>query len=126
MDSATIAQLAEASRISRTNTYDIAKRLVQRGLITLIEGGRHRNDPNASGRPKTIVRAEDPQRLLDEWSHRRRVLESVVPQLRAFHAKAGAAPRCAISRVRVASGRRCSRRWTGTRRCAVCCRCATC
>ncbi|BBX40644.1 TrmB family transcriptional regulator [Mycobacterium simiae] len=93
MDSATIAQLAEASRISRTNAYDIAKRLAQRGLISLIEGGSHRDDPNASGRPRTIVRAEDPQRLLDEWSQRRRVLESVVPQLRAFHAKAGTAPR---------------------------------
>jgi HTH-type transcriptional regulator, sugar sensing transcriptional regulator len=92
-DSATIAQLAEAARVSRTNAYDIAKRLAQRGLVSLIEGGSHRDDPNANGRPRTIVRAADPQRLLDEWSQRRRVLESVVPQLRAFHAKAGTAPR---------------------------------
>ena len=62
-------------------------------MVTLIEGGSHRDDPNAAGRPRTIVRAADPQRLLDEWSQRRRVLESVVPQLRAFHAKAGTAPR---------------------------------
>jgi sugar-specific transcriptional regulator TrmB len=93
MDSATIAQLAEASRISRTNAYDIAKRLARRGLVSLIEGGSHRDDPKARGRPRTIVRAADPQCLLDEWSQRRRVLESVVPQLRAFHAKAGTAPR---------------------------------
>lgn len=93
MDSATIAQLAEASRISRTNAYDIAKRLAQRGLVALIEGGSHRDNPKASGRPRTVVRAADPQRLLDEWGQRRRVLESVVPQLRAFHAKAGTAPR---------------------------------
>ncbi len=93
MDSGTIAQLAEASRISRTNAYDIAKRLAKRGLVLLIEGGSHWDDPKASGRPRTVVRAADPQCLLDEWSQRRRVLESVVPQLRAFHAKAGTAPR---------------------------------
>lgn len=38
MDSATVAQVAEASQISRTNAYDIAKRLAQRGLLSLIEG----------------------------------------------------------------------------------------
>jgi sugar-specific transcriptional regulator TrmB len=93
MDSATIAQLAEASRISRTNAYDIAKRLARRGLVSLIEGGSQHGGPKARGRPRTVVRVADPQRLLDEWSQRRRVLDSVVPQLRAFHAKAGTAPR---------------------------------
>ncbi|BBX64376.1 hypothetical protein MSAS_35500 [Mycobacterium saskatchewanense] len=92
MDSATVAQVAEASQISRTNAYDIAKRLAQRGLLSLIEGGSHRGG-RAGGRPTTIVRAADPQHLLDEWSQRRRMLESLIPQLRAMYAKGGTAPR---------------------------------
>ena len=93
MDSATVAQIAEVSQISRTNAYDIAKRLAHRGLVSLIEGDSHRGDPRAGRRPTTIVRAADPQRLLDEWSQRRRILESLIPQLRALHGKGATAPR---------------------------------
>ncbi|WP_052060586.1 TrmB family transcriptional regulator [Rhodococcoides fascians] len=93
MDTPTVAQVAEVSQISRTNAYDIAKRLAHRGLLSLIEGGGHSGDSQVGSRPRLVVRTVDPQRLLDEWAQKKRVLESLVPQLRALHAKGGLAPR---------------------------------
>ncbi|HWN31244.1 MAG TPA: helix-turn-helix domain-containing protein, partial [Pseudonocardia sp.] len=84
LDGPTVARAAEAAGVSRTNGYDIAKRLANRGLISLVEGG-------SGGR--TVLRAADPGHLLDEWSQRRQALERLVPRLRAMHAKGGAAPR---------------------------------
>jgi len=84
LDGPTVARAAEAAGVSRTNGYDIAKRLAHRGLISLVEGG-------SGGR--TVLRAADPGHLLDEWGQRRQALERLVPRLRAMHAKGGAAPR---------------------------------
>jgi HTH-type transcriptional regulator, sugar sensing transcriptional regulator len=86
MDGPTVARAAEAAGVSRTNAYDIAKRLAHRGLISMVEGG-------VAGRGRTVLRAADPQHLLNEWSERRQALERLVPRLRAMHAKGGAAPR---------------------------------
>lgn len=90
MDAPTVAQAAEAADVSRTNGYDIAKRLAHRGLLSLTEAGPA---GSAARRGRTVLRAADPQRLLDEWHQRRHTLEGLVPQLRAVHAKGGAAPR---------------------------------
>lgn len=79
-----VAQAAETAGVSRTNAYDITKRLVHRGLLSIVEsetGGR------------AVLRAADPQHLLDEWNQRKVALERLVPQLRAIHAKGGATPR---------------------------------
>lgn len=90
MGSPTVAQAAEAASVSRTNGYDLAKRLAHRGLVILTEGA----DAEAgAGRGRTVLRAADPQRLLDEWDQRRATLKELVPQLRAMHAKGGVAPR---------------------------------
>lgn len=90
MDAPTVAQAAEAADVSRTNAYDIAKRLAHRGLVSLTEADPVGTDTR---RGRTVLRAADPQRLLDEWHQRRHALEGLVPQLRAMHAKGGAAPR---------------------------------
>lgn len=87
MDAPTVARAAEAAGVSRTNAYDIAKRLAHRGLISMVERGR------GSGQGRTVLRAADPQYLLDEWDQRRTGLERLVPRLRAMHAKGGSAPR---------------------------------
>src|SRR5690606_2580825 len=79
MNSPTVAQAAEAAQVSRTNGYDIAKRLAHRGLLSLAERSREGED-GAGRRARTVVCATDPQRLLDEWAQRRRVLEEIVPQ----------------------------------------------
>jgi sugar-specific transcriptional regulator TrmB len=88
MDAPTVARAAESAGVSRTNAYDIAKRLANRGLLSMIEGS-----PDVVGRGRTVLRAADPQHLLDEWGQRRQALERLVPQLRAMHAKGGSAPR---------------------------------
>jgi predicted transcriptional regulator len=87
MDRPTVAQVAEAVEVSRTNAYDIMKRLVHRGLLSLTE-----SVPD-TGRGRAELQATDPQRLLDEWHQRKQLLDGLVPQLRAMHAKAGAQPR---------------------------------
>jgi sugar-specific transcriptional regulator TrmB len=92
MDGPTVARAAEAAGVSRTNAYDIAKRLAHRGLISLVERGQHGGD-GQPGRGRTVLRAADPRHLLDEWDQRRQSLERLVPRLRAMHAKGGSAPR---------------------------------
>ncbi|MBB5157235.1 helix-turn-helix domain-containing protein [Saccharopolyspora phatthalungensis] len=92
MDAPTVAQAAEAAEVSRTNAYDIAKRLAHKGMLSLIESGPA-VPGGGGGRGRTVLRAADPQYLLDDWNQRRQVLERLVPQLRAMHAKGGAAPR---------------------------------
>lgn len=79
-----VRQAADAAGVSRTNGYDIVARLTRRGLLSHVEmGSVHR----------TVVVATDPDRLLDEWEERRRLLASVVPELRALRRKAGVRPR---------------------------------
>jgi sugar-specific transcriptional regulator TrmB len=91
MSSPTIAQVAEAAGVSRTNAYDIAKRLAHRGLLSFTESGPQGG--TVAGRGRTVLRAADPQCLLTEWEQRRQTLDHLVPQLRAVYAKGGVAPR---------------------------------
>ncbi|WP_037068855.1 TrmB family transcriptional regulator, partial [Pseudonocardia acaciae] len=99
MDAPTVARAAEAAGVSRTNAYDIAKRLAHRGLISMVERGQDGGQRDGQGighgggRGRTVLRAADPQYLLDEWDQRRTGLERLVPRLRAMHAKGGSAPR---------------------------------
>ncbi len=87
MDRPTVAQVAERIDINRTNAYDIMKRLVHRGLLSLTETAP------MGGRGRAELQATDPQQFLDEWHQRKRQLDELVPQLRAMHAKSGAQPR---------------------------------
>lgn len=84
MDRPTVAEVAEAAGVSRTNAYDIIKRLGHRGLVTVTE--------TASG-GHSRVSAADPRRLIEEAEERRRALDAVVPELRALYAKSGVPPR---------------------------------
>ncbi|HWL96905.1 MAG TPA: helix-turn-helix domain-containing protein [Nocardioidaceae bacterium] len=90
MDRPTVAQVSEAIGVSRTNAYDIMKRLSRRGLLSVTESAP---EGGQGGRGRAELRAEDPQRLLDEWQQRKQALDALVPQLRAMHEKAGRQPR---------------------------------
>ncbi|MGH3383113.1 MAG: TrmB family transcriptional regulator [Nocardioidaceae bacterium] len=86
----TVAEAAEHAEVSRTNAYDITKRLVHRGLVSITDVG-----PNGkpAGRGRGVLTANDPGQLLDEWAERKDVLETLVPKLRAMRAKGGSQPR---------------------------------
>ena len=90
MERPTVAQVAERAEVSRTNAYDITKRLVHRGLISITEIG-----PNGkpAGRGRGVLTANDPGHLLEEWAERKEVLDSLVPKLRAMRPKGGSQPR---------------------------------
>lgn len=79
--STTIAEAAREAHVSRTNGYDIAKRLQARGLVSRVE-----STAAATGdlRSRSHLVANDPAQLLEEWATRRRVLDDVVPELRAL------------------------------------------
>lgn len=86
----TVAEAAERADVSRTNAYDISKRLVHRGLISITEVG-----PNGkpAGRGRGVLTANDPAHLIEAWAERKEVLDSLVPKLRAMRAKGGSQPR---------------------------------
>lgn len=86
----TVAEAAERADISRTNAYDIAKRLLHRGLISITEVGP---TGKPAGRGRGLLTANDPGHLIQEWEERREVLDSLVPKLRAMRAKGGSQPR---------------------------------
>lgn len=76
----TVAEAASLAGVTRTNAYDIVKRLVSRGLLSLTEVGP---TGQPSGRSRGVLTANDPGRLLDEWAHRKNLLDDLVPRLRA-------------------------------------------
>jgi len=87
---ATVAEAAREAHVSRTGGYDIARRLQARGLLSRVESGPgERENPRA----QSHLVANDPARLLDEWATRRRVLDDIVPQLRAMFSASRARPK---------------------------------
>lgn len=86
----TVAEAAERAGVSRTNGYDIAKRLMHRGLVTMTETG---STGIPGGRSRSVLAAADPGLLLDELATRRDLLEGLVPQLRAMRDTRGSRPR---------------------------------
>ena len=90
MQRPTVAEAAERAEVSRTNAYDIAKRLLHRGLISITEVGP---TGKPAGRGRGLLTANDPGQLLDEWIERKEVLDSLVPKLRAMRTKGGSQPR---------------------------------
>ncbi|MDV3126004.1 transcriptional regulator [Mycobacterium sp. 21AC1] len=87
---ATVAEAAREANVSRTGGYDIARRLQDRGLLARVE-----SEPGESGdlRTQSHLVASDPIQLLEEWADRRRVLDDVVPQLRALFSESRARPK---------------------------------
>lgn len=86
----TVAEAAERADVSRTNAYDITKRLVRRGLISTTEVGP---TGKPAGRGRSVLTANDPAHLIEEWTARKEVLDNLVPKLRAMRAKGGSQPR---------------------------------
>ncbi|WP_406293239.1 hypothetical protein OG948_01865 [Embleya sp. NBC_00888] len=86
----TVAQAAHAAHISRTNAYDVVRRLTQRGLVTVTEIGP---TGERAGRGRGVLRAADPEQFLNEWRERGNVLEQLVPRLRAVMSTETARPR---------------------------------
>lgn len=81
-----VTEVARSIGVNRTNAYDIVKRLVARGLLSATESSR------PGSRTRVELRTTDPQYLLMEWEERRRLLDDVVPRLRAMQAKPGHGP----------------------------------
>lgn len=82
-----VADAAERAFISRTNAYDVVRRLVRRGLLQVIEA-----PDDDGGRSRSVLQANDPGVLLEALAVRRSELEAVLPRLRAMQPK-GALPR---------------------------------
>jgi sugar-specific transcriptional regulator TrmB len=87
---ATVAEAAREANVSRTSGYDIARRLQARGLVSRVEF-----DPDESEdlRTQSHLVANDPAQLLEEWATRKRVLDDLVPQLRALFSANRARPK---------------------------------
>lgn len=81
-----VADAAEQAFISRSNAYDVAKRLVRRGLVQLVEASE------GAGRSKGFLQANDPAVLLDALEMQRGKLAALLPRLRAVQPK-GPLPR---------------------------------
>ncbi|MGH3357794.1 MAG: TrmB family transcriptional regulator [Nocardioidaceae bacterium] len=86
----TVAEAADRAEVSRTNAYDITKRLVHRGLLSVTEVGP---TGKPAGRGRGVLSANDPGQLLDDWELRKKKLDSLVPRLRAMRPKGGSHPR---------------------------------
>lgn len=86
----TVAEAAREAHVSRTSGYDIARRLQARGLIGRVESGPGDSEDL---RTQSHLVANDPEHLLDEWATRRRVLDDVVPQLRALFSASRSRPK---------------------------------
>ncbi|MGY1749309.1 TrmB family transcriptional regulator [Modestobacter sp. SYSU DS0511] len=84
----TVAEVAMASGITRSHAYDLTGHLRQRGLVELVDSDRVKRRAGTK-----VLRPNDPGRLLGEWHQRKRILDEVVPRLRAIHEKAGPFPR---------------------------------
>ncbi|QVQ51730.1 hypothetical protein J4H86_23645 [Spiractinospora alimapuensis] len=90
LDRPTVAEAAEHANLTRTNGYDIAKRLTRRGFVSSAETA---DGERRQGRTRTVLTPNDPQVLIDEWHHRKRALDEILPRLQAMRAKVGAHPR---------------------------------
>jgi HTH-type transcriptional regulator, sugar sensing transcriptional regulator len=86
----TVAQAAKAANISRTNAYDVVRRLAARGLVTVTETGPT-GEP--AGRGRAVLAATDPEQLMTQWRERGEVLTGLVPRLKAVMATHTARPR---------------------------------
>lgn len=85
-----IAQVSKEADITRTNGYEIADRLIQRGLLSRVPsrpgGGRR-------GRPGGLIRANSPEMLRSEWENEGKILDDVLPRLHAIAHKKTLVPR---------------------------------
>lgn len=87
---ATVAEAAREANVSRTSGYDIARRLHNRGLLAWVES---EHSKTGDSRTQSHLVASDPIQLMEEWEHRKRVLDDVVPQLRAVFSENRARPK---------------------------------
>jgi hypothetical protein len=90
MQRCTVAEAAERAEVSRTNAYDITKRLVHRRLVSITEIGP---TGKPAGRGRAVLTADDPGHLLEELAERKSLLDGLVPKLRAMRGKGGNQPR---------------------------------
>jgi len=80
--------VAEASRrahVSRSTGYDVAKRLIQRGLLHAVESPSTQMGP----RRTMTLQANSPSTLLAELETRQRHVEELLPELEAVRADTG-------------------------------------
>jgi sugar-specific transcriptional regulator TrmB len=86
----TVARAAQEAGVSRTSGYDLARRLLERGLLRTIDFGE---DGRREDRSRSELTAADPSGLYEEIERRRALLDDLVPQLRAVQSTARARPK---------------------------------
>lgn len=91
LDRPTVAEAAEKAHLTRTNGYDIAQRLAARRFISYVETSSQKR--GTKGRTRTVLVANDPHTLFEEWHQKKRTLDALVPQLLAIQNKVGTRPR---------------------------------
>lgn len=81
----TVAEASQRAHVSRSTGYDVAKRLINRGLIQALES------PSMEMGPKhtTTLQANNPNSLLAELETHRRHVEELIPELEAIRADIG-------------------------------------
>lgn len=82
-----VSEAAERTYISRTNAYDIVRRLSRKNLLQAVEVA-----DSATQRSRILLQANDLEELLEDIAVRRDRIEALVPLLRAVRAK-GKSPR---------------------------------
>jgi len=82
LGSSTAAKIAKKAGIQRTNFYDIADRLIEKGLLQQITKGKRR-----------LFSAVEPDMLIEEEERRLTKLKKTMPELMALYNTAGQKPR---------------------------------
>ncbi|MGV9868637.1 TrmB family transcriptional regulator [Rhodococcus koreensis] len=85
-----IATAAKRSGVSRTSGYDLLRKLESHGLVSTIEVGAS-GKPGERGRIDLV--ATDPAFLLRQWEQRGRLLDELLPQLKAMFSASTTRPR---------------------------------
>lgn len=91
LDRPTVAEAASAANVTRTNGYDITKRLIAKGLVSTTEMGSR--GKGRGSRTRQVLIANDPKTLIELWDAKKQVLDEIVPRLKAMQRKPGLTPR---------------------------------
>lgn len=87
---ASVTKAANEARVTRTSGYDLARRLIERGLIQSVGFGEEGRREDGT---RTELVAVDPGDLFLEVEQRRALLDDLVPQLRAVQSTTHSRPR---------------------------------
>lgn len=88
MHEPTVAEAAKVTNVNRTTAYDLVNYLVQRGMVQLVDSQRTKSRANTK-----VIRPQNPDKLMTDWLESKILLDKIVPELQALHARSGPFPR---------------------------------